>query len=304
MNISYDHYKVFYYVAKYRNITAAARALMSNQPNVTRMIKKLEDELGCTLFVRHRNGVSPTPEGEKLYAHVAVACEHILLAEQQIAGERSLSAGVVSVAASEIALHCALLPVLKAYRKRYPGIRIRISNHSTPQAVDALKKGLVDFAVVTGPFELPPDIGATVLRTIREVAVYGSGLPIPPGTVLGREEFAAFPIVGLGEDTGSFVRYTAYFERMGLSYSADVEAATADQILPMVRSDLGIGFVPEEFLENERTENLIVPETAYLLPRRDICLLKRKDTVPGIAAAALVEELLAASRTGEKGDNA
>ena len=50
MNISYDSYRVFYYAAKYRSFSQAAAALYSNQPNVTRMIRKLESELGCALF--------------------------------------------------------------------------------------------------------------------------------------------------------------------------------------------------------------------------------------------------------------
>ena len=73
MNISYDSYRVFYYAAKYRSFSQAAAALYSNQPNVTRMIRKLESELGCALFFRSPQGVRLTPEGEKLYTHIAVA---------------------------------------------------------------------------------------------------------------------------------------------------------------------------------------------------------------------------------------
>ena len=52
MNISYDYYRVFYYVAKYKSFTGAAKALMNNQPNITRMMKKLEEALGCTAYHR------------------------------------------------------------------------------------------------------------------------------------------------------------------------------------------------------------------------------------------------------------
>ena len=57
MNISYDYYRIFYYVAKCGNITQAAKELANNQPNVTRVIKTLEQALGCSLFVRSHNGV-------------------------------------------------------------------------------------------------------------------------------------------------------------------------------------------------------------------------------------------------------
>ena len=148
MNISYDYYKIFYYVAKYKSFTGAADALLNNQPNITRMMKKLENELGCTLFLRQRHGVSLTAEGERLYGHISAAIGHILRGEEEIAADKSLKYGVVTVAASEIALHCVLLPVLKKFRKSYPGVKIRILNYSTPQAVDTVKKGLADFAIV------------------------------------------------------------------------------------------------------------------------------------------------------------
>ena len=51
MDINYEYYKVYYYVGKYRNITKAAQALGGSQPNVTRVIKLLEDALGCQLLL-------------------------------------------------------------------------------------------------------------------------------------------------------------------------------------------------------------------------------------------------------------
>ena len=80
MNVNFENYKTFYFVAKFGNITAAAEALYSEQPNVTRTIKNLEKELGCTLFTRSNKGVTLTPEGEKLYRRVAIAYEQITAA--------------------------------------------------------------------------------------------------------------------------------------------------------------------------------------------------------------------------------
>lgn len=287
MNISYDYYRVFYYVAKYRSFTGAARALMNNQPNITRMMKKLEDELGCTLFIRQRHGVSLTPEGKKLYAHVAVAFEHILSGEQEIMRDKSLQSGIVTIAASEIALHCILLPILKKYRKAYPGVRIRILNYSTPQAIDILKKGLTDFAIITEPFDAPAGISLKVLRNIQEVPVCSSAVSLSTGTLLTDGQLNKYPLIGLGEGTSSFTFYSDYFNRLGLSFSPDVEAATADQILPMIKSDLGIGFVPTDFLEKEDMEHLIILDMEPPVPKRNICMLKQKGTLFSIAAAEL-----------------
>ena len=70
MNISYDSYRVFYYAAKYKSFSQAAAALYNDQPNVTRMIRRLESELRCPLFFRSPPGGSPDARGRKaLHAH-------------------------------------------------------------------------------------------------------------------------------------------------------------------------------------------------------------------------------------------
>ena len=57
MNSNFEYYKIFYYVAKYENLTKAATALKTSQPAVTRTIHKLEGELGCRLFTRSKTGM-------------------------------------------------------------------------------------------------------------------------------------------------------------------------------------------------------------------------------------------------------
>ena len=292
MDISYDYYRTFYYVAKYKSFTGAAEALLNSQPNITRTMKKLEKELGCTLFVRQRHGIALTPEGEKLYAHISVAFEHISYGEQEIARDKSLQSGIVTIAASEIALHCILLPTLKEFRNTYPGIHIRILTHSTPQAMDMLKRGLADFAIVTEPFEFISGFSFRILRSIQEVPVCSSVFSLSTGTSLTDEQIKKYPIIGLGEKTSSFAFYSDYFNRRGGTFAPEIEAATADQILPMVQSDLGIGFVPTDFLEKENMENLIILNMEPPIPKRNICMIKRKYESLSIAAAELEKMIL------------
>ena len=89
MSVNLDSYKTFYYVAKYRNITHAAKALFQTQPTVSRCIAGLEAELGCRLFVRSKKGVMLTPEAELLYQHISAACQEIFLAEEQLSKHKS-----------------------------------------------------------------------------------------------------------------------------------------------------------------------------------------------------------------------
>ena len=109
MNINYDYYKIFYYVAKYKNITKAAQVLLNNQPNITRTIKILENELGCVLFTRNNKGMTLTPEGERLFIHVESALKNIEDGEKEIIESKNLETGSIYIATSEVALLCYLL---------------------------------------------------------------------------------------------------------------------------------------------------------------------------------------------------
>ena len=75
--ITYDYYRIFYFVAQYHSFTKAAEILKNNQPNITRCMNNLESELGCKLFIRSHQGVTLTAEGEKVYERVAVAYERL-----------------------------------------------------------------------------------------------------------------------------------------------------------------------------------------------------------------------------------
>ena len=279
MFISYDHYRIFYFVAKYGSFTKAAEILLSNQPNLTRTIRSLETSLGCTLFERSNKGVRLTADGEKLYDHISIAFEHIEAGEQEISSKNSLKKGVLSIGASEIALRCFLLPILNEYRQKYPGIQIKISNVSTPSAVTMLKSALVDLAFVTTPIESDPELSRKNLRPLREVAVCGDAFSslANSDTPVSFRRIAKKPIVSLGPKTSTYEFYLKLFLEHGASFSSDIEAATADQILPLVRHNLGIGFVPVDFLEDITEDSGIyqIPLKEEI-PKRYITLLKRK----------------------------
>lgn len=295
MNISYDYYRVFYYVAKCRSITQAAAILMNNQPNVTRIIKKLENELACVLFTRSRQGVQLTPEGEKLFEHIRIAFEHIEAGEEELALDKTLQRGTVSIATNEVALYCLLLPILKEYRQRNPGIRIRISSHSTPQAISALKNGLADLAVVTTPLDVPKSLKSTGIKRFREVAVCGSAFSFLNDRELSLSEIAEFPLICLGEHTKTYEFYADLFSKQGIAFSPSVEATAADQILSLVMNDLGIGFVPKTFLDNVRLgETIYTLNLTQPIPERSICCVKRNEFSLSIAARKLEEMILAA----------
>ena len=303
MNISYDAYRVFYQVARCRSFTRAAQELCSNQPNVTRTIKNLEHGLGCSLFVRSNRGVSLTAEGEKLYAHIGAAMEHIRAGEQELLSDAGLLSGVIRIGTSEIALHHTLLPVLEQFRKQYPGVRLRIFNSNTHQAVRVLKERLVDLSLVTTPFEEQRDLVCRTLAEFQDAAVCAGTYAHLAQRTITAAELTEYPLISLGKGTATHQLYTQWFHGHGLVLAPDIEAATADQILPMMRSNLGIGFVPEHTAQKAAADGEIyILNIRQPLPRRSICLLKRRDTPLSAAARALETMILQHCQGGKRHD--
>lgn len=285
MTVSYDAYRVFDAVARAGSFTRAALELNTGQPNVTRAVGNLERALGCVLFVRTKHGAALTPEGEKLHAHIAIAVRHIQAGESEIAAAKSLENGVVSIAASENALRGCLLPVLKAMREKHPKLRLRVANCSSDQGIDALNDGTADLAVVTTPFDLPANMDSVLIKTFRETAVAGRAFAHLADAPLTFSDLARYPLICLNEKTATHRFYADLFARNGAAFSPAVEAATSDQIPPLVESNLGIGFVSRDFL----TDATGVVSLRIDVPEREIRLLKRRDKPLSLTARTLFD---------------
>jgi len=293
MNITYDYYRIFYYVATYQNFTQAAKVLMNNQPNISRAMTNLEHELGCQLFVRSNRGVTLTPEGEKLYTRVSVAFQQLHAAEEELADTKTLSKGIVSIGVSEIALHLVLLPKLQEFRLRFPNIRIRISSTTTPQALASLRAGLVDFAIGTSPTGISSPYQETILLSFHEVLAGGPRFAFLADKTLEPKDLLKYPLIFMNSQTNFHDYYLRYFLNQGVSLQPEIEVSISDQILPMIKSNLGIGFLPESYI----TEALAKKEVYQIglscgIPPRNICLVK-DTTRPASIAARELEKMLA-----------
>ena len=274
MNVNFEYYKIFYYVAKYQNFTKAARALENSQPNVTRAMNCLEQQLNCTLFVRTNRGAQLTPEGEKLFAYVSAAMAQLLAAEEELADSTGLMHGSVSIGASETALNIYLLDRLKNFHMAYPGIRIKIYNHSTPEAIRAVKSGKIDFAVVTTPAEAEAPLKQIMLQPFQEILVGGKTFTALGSQQLSLAELEKYPLICLGRETMTYHFYQQLFLKHGLELLPDTEAATTDQILPLVKSELGLAFLPEPMAEDAiRRREIVRIDLQETIPKRNVCMV-------------------------------
>uniref|UniRef100_UPI003FEF4D6A LysR family transcriptional regulator n=1 Tax=Roseburia sp. TaxID=2049040 RepID=UPI003FEF4D6A len=293
MNVNYEYYRIFYYVAKYSNFTKAARALGNSQPNVTRAMNCLEHEVNCTLFIRTNRGVCLTPEGERLYTRVSAAMTQLQRAEEELSDSVELENGSVSIGASETALNIYLLDRLNRFHMAYPGVRLKICNHSTPQAVRSVRSGEIDFAVVTTPTDLEAPLKEIRLKAFREILVGGKTFTALGSQELSLKELKEYPFICLGTETATYDFYNQLFLEHGAELAPDTEAATTDQILPLVKSELGLAFLPEpmaeEALKNREAIRIALKEE---VPKRYVCMVYDSKRPMSMAAQKLKKILL------------
>ena len=274
MNVNYEYYKIFYYVAKYRNFTKAAHALGNSQPNITRAMNSLEQQLHTTLFVRTNRGVQLTPEGEQLYTHVASAMTQLFAAEEELSDSTTLTHGSISIGATETALNIFLLHKLKAFHTAHPGIRLKLYNYSSPQAIDSVKSGKVDFAVISTPAPVEPPLRQITVQSFQEILIGGTAFSHLAGKTLSLRDLAQYPLICLGRETMTFRFYHRLFLSHGTELFPDTETATTDQILPLVKCDLGLAFIPHAMAKEALTKKEIVQiPLKETIPPRSICLI-------------------------------
>ena len=298
MSVSLDYYRIFYYVGKTGSITAAANALFLTQPTISHAIQNLEKELGCTLFLRTKKGVLMTPEAKNLYSHISIACEQIRIGEEQLHAALQLSEGSVSIGATETVLHFYLIPWLKKYHSLYPNIKLKISNSNTPATLQALKQGILDFAVLVMNEENDyaadyeknygknhkKDSGKTFqitrLEDFSDIFVGGTEYAFLAEQTrqtkqpVSLSQLTQYPLVCLEKNTCTRTFLDQILNEHQVQWSPDIELATTDLIMPMVTQNFGIGFIPEYFaqaaIEQQTAFSLPIVEK---IPPRHICLV-------------------------------
>ena len=298
MSVSLDYYRIFYYVGKTGSITAAANALFLTQPTISHAIQNLEKELGCTLFLRTKKGVLMTPEAKNLYSHISIACEQIRIGEEQLHAALQLSEGSVSIGATETVLHFYLIPWLKKYHSLYPNIKLKISNSNTPATLQALKQGILDFAVLVmneendyaADYEKKygknhkKDSGKTFqitrLEDFSDIFVGGTEYAFLAEQTkntkqpVSLSQLTQYPLVCLEKNTCTRTFLDQILNEHQVQWSPDIELATTDLIMPMVTQNFGIGFIPEYFaqaaIEQQTAFSLPIVEE---IPPRHICLV-------------------------------
>lgn len=284
-----EYYKVFYYVASCGSVTQAARELSISQPAVSQSLKTLEESLGTTLFVRTARGVSLTQEGEVLFSYVSRGYETMELGEKRLKQMLNMESGEIHIGASDMTLRFYLLPFLEKFHQICPGIRIVVSNAPTPETLESLRHGRIDFGVVSTPFE-EEGLNCRKVREIEDIFVAARAFSEYGERINQLKELENLPLIFLEKDTSSRKYVDQFMEENGVQLTPEFELATSDMIVQFACRGLGVGNVVRDFAQEliDRGE-LFEVKFESSLPRRHFCVVTAEDGYLSIAAQKLLE---------------
>ena len=290
MKANLENYKVFYYVGKYESFTMAAKELAISQPAVSQAMKQLENILEVKLFVRGSKGIRMTKEGQRLYEYVQKGYEQMELGEQMLSRLLYLDAGELRIGASDMTLQYFLLPYLEQFHEKHPGIRVYISNAPTPETLEQLGDGQIDFAVVTTPFEKEDAFELMSVREIEDVFVAGHRYMHLKNHMTDFSQLKNYPIISLEKNTSTRRYIDELLQKENVVLNPEFELATSDMIVQFALRNLGIGCVVKDFaLPYMETGKLFDLRFNKMIPKREICIVTDKKMPRSIAAQKLLE---------------
>lgn len=277
MVTSYDNYQIFYYVAENKNITAAANQLFLSQSTVSRAIQSLERDLGCTLMIRSKQGITLTEAGNYLYNNVKRAFTFISHAESHLNNIKELKYGFLRIGATEVTLQYYLLPFLQMFEKEYPNIHINLSLTYPQPAIEQLNSGLLDLAIMTTPYVEDVTIKKTSLVDFQDIlicsAAYAKRFPEPVDFFKLQNE----PFILLENGTSARAHVEEFCAKQHVTIFPKYEIGSTPMILHMVERGLGIGFIPQVYArEKLKSGEIAEIKLKTPLPSRAVCSLTSK----------------------------
>lgn len=226
------------------NVTAAAEALHTSQPGVSKQVKLLEDELGVDIFVRNGKHLAEvTPAGKRILDYAEK-----LLSEadniRRVAREfRQADEGELTIATTHTQARYALPRVIQAFRKQYPKVALHLHQGSPPQIAKMAAEGEADFAIAT---EAMHHFDQLMMLPCYH---WNRCVLVPPNHPLAKvrrptlKQLSEFPLITYTFGFTGRSKLDQAFAAHGLKPDVVLTAVDADVIKTYVRSGLGIGIV-------------------------------------------------------------
>lgn len=240
MNVDLELYRVFYAVAKHKHMTKASEELHISQPAISQSIKKLEDQLGGTLFLRSNKGMGLTEEGKMFYEYVKGALELINNAENEFTSFKDLSKGEIKIGCSTTLTKLVLMNALKDFHLDYPNININITNDLTSNLINDLKLGKLDFVIFNESNIKETNLNLEKIKELKQGFIYNP--EFYDDNVNNFKDLNEIPLILQKEESNSrkLLDYVALQNNVKLI--PKMEVVSQELITEFTNIGLGIGF--------------------------------------------------------------
>lgn len=288
MNVDLELYKVFYVVAKNKHMTRASEELHISQPAISQSIKKLEDQLGGTLFLRSNKGMELTEEGKMFYEYVKGALELIGNAENEFTSFKDLSKGEIKVGCSTTLTKLILMDALENFHKDYPNININIVNGLTSNLINDLKLGKLDFVIFNESNVKENNLYLEKIKELKQGFVYNPDYYTD--NVKTFSDLNKLPLILQNGDSNSrkLLDYIALQKHVKLI--PRMEVVSQELISEFTNIGLGVGFVIID-LANRNFKNLKELEINKTIPNINVYLAMNKSISLTFASKKFIDYL-------------
>ena len=288
MDINFELYKVFYYVATSLSFSEASKKLFISQSAVSQSIKTLEKKLGQPLFIRSTKKVQLTPAGSLLLKHIEPAISLISRGESQLLDSGTLGLGQLQIGASDTICRYLLVPYLNEFHKLFPNVPIKVTNATSIKCVELLDQRKVDLIVTNFPnSHLNHSYIQKKICNFSDVFVANPNYFDYKGMEIPFEELKQDPILMLDRNSTTSEFLHNLFLQHQLELVPEVELSSNDLLIDLGKIGLGIAFVPDYCLSPDDKDIYII-RTKEKMPSRQI-VVSVNTTLP---VSASTEEFL------------
>jgi len=247
------------------NVSAAAEALHTSQPGISKQIRGLEDELGVEIFVRHGKRIAAVTEPGK--AVLAIA-ERILgeAANLKRAGEdfSNEKLGTLTIATTHTQARYALPQAVAMFKKRYPDVRLVLHQGNPTQVCEMALAGEADFAIATESIAEYPELVSLPCYQWNRCVVVPPGHALLKAKPLTLEAIAQYPVVTYDFAFAGRSQINKAFEKRGLAPNVVLTALDSDVIKTYVTLGLGVGIVAQMGFDAKRDRGLLALDASHL----------------------------------------